>query len=859
MQTHSSPDAPYDFSIVSAVYNVAAYLDEFIASVEGQTYPRDRFEVILVDDGSTDESAARLRAWQEERPGLVTVLAHENRGLPAARNTGLAAARGRWVTFADPDDVLAADYLAEIATFIERNPTAVLVGANLLVLDDTTGEVTNTHPLRRRFAAGNRLCNLDRLPDALHVSAPAAFFRLDEVRRRGLEFDPRLRTNFEDAHFATRYLLGCEEPLVGLVATAEYRYRRRRRDAGSNLQRSWSEPDRFTTVPRLGYLDLLRRGAERSADGRVPEWIQNLVLYELSWLLSTHDAHAAAPIAVPTEATEEFHELLGQIVRHLSPDTIRGFRLRTLKPEWTAILLHGYEREAWRSPTALVSRLDPDQRLVRVSYLYTQDPPREELLGDGVPIVPAHAKVRDIAYYGRVLLHERIAWLPADREVRVRLDGRDLELRFDVERPAFALDPPTIQRELGPKPAGARGGARRLRFRDRVVRRLARTALVRRWFGDAWVLMDRVANAGDNAERLFTWLRAARPEINAWFVIEPGTTDWRRLRREGHRRVIPRGSLRWKLLMLNCRHLISSHIDQPIIRPAEIVRLREPGWRFTFLQHGVIKDDLSNWLNTKRIDVMVTSTPQEHASIAGDHTPYVLTTREVQLTGLPRFDRLLEVGARFAPERRDLVLVAPTWRVQFVPLVKPGSHERRIDPSLFESEFLRSWLGLLGSPALADAAARHGLTVAFLPHPDLQPALPDLDLPPHVRPLTFADHDAQELFARSAVLVTDYSSMAFNAAYINRPVVYFQFDREAVLSGSHLGRRGYFDYQALGFGPVAETLDGAVDAIVATLDAGREPLPEYQRRIDAAFPMRDGGCCARVTDAILASVQPARS
>ncbi len=855
VQPPAALPAPFQFSIVTAVYNVAQYLDEFIDSIEAQSYPRDRFEVIAVDDGSTDESATRLREWQEQRPGLVTILSHENRGLASARNTGLAVAKGRWVTFTDPDDVVADDYLSEVAAFIDQHPTAVLVGANLLILDDTTGAVTDTHPLRRRFAAGNRICNLDKLPDALHVSAPAAFFCLEEVHRQRLEFDPRVRPTFEDAHFATRYLLGCPEPIVGLVATAEYRYRRRRRDAGSILQRSPAEPGRFTTVLRYGYLDLLRRGAEQSEAGHAPEWIQNLVLYELSWLLSIHDTHAGTPIAVAGPVAAEFHALLADILGYLSPELIRGFRLRTLKPAWTAILLHGYRPASWHSPVAHVSQLDVDQRLVRVSYLYTGERPHEMFLSDGEPVSPVHAKTRDIAYYERVLAHERIAWLPADRELRVRLGTAELDLRFSIEQPTFSLSPATMRRELGSKAPAARVATRRLRIRDRIVRRLSRTRIVRRFFGDAWVLMDRITNAGDSAERLFAFLRDSRPEINAWFVIEAGNPDWQRLRKAGHRRVIPHGSLRWKLLMLNCQHLVSSHLDVPIIRPAAIVRIREPRWRFTFLQHGVIKDDLSNWLNTKRIDLMITSTPQEHASITADHTPYVLTTREVKMTGLPLFDRLLEIGGRVGTGDRDLVLMAPTWRVQFAPLVQQGSHHRRIDPSFFESEVLDNWLGLLRSPALAAVAEELGLTVAFLPHPDLQPAVPDLDLPAHVRPFTFAD--AQELFARSAVLVTDYSSMAFNAAYINRPVVYFQFDREAVLSGSHLGRRGYFDYERDGFGPLTTTLPEAIEAIVATLRAGRNPEPEYQRRIDAAFPARDGLCCARVVDAVVASAKPA--
>ena len=92
----------------------------------------------------------------------------------------------------------------------------------------------------------------------------------------------------------------------------------------------------------------------------------------------------------------------------------------------------------------------------------------------------------------------------------------------------------------------------------------------------------------------------------------------------------------------------------------------------------MIKDDLSPWLNNKRIDLFVTSTQPEYDSIAGDHTPYTFTAKETKLTGLPRFDRLLEQGQRFGPEQRDLVLVAPTWRDWLVPPLEVGSQKRTI-------------------------------------------------------------------------------------------------------------------------------------------------------------------------------------
>ncbi len=51
--------------------------------------------------------------------------------------------------------------------------------------------------------------------------------------------------------------------------------------------------------------------------------------------------------------------------------------------------------------------------------------------------------------------------------------------------------------------------------------------------------------------------------------------------------------------MANCEHLLASHADEPVVKPPQIVEFIEPQWRFTFLQHGVIKDDLSRWLNYK--------------------------------------------------------------------------------------------------------------------------------------------------------------------------------------------------------------------------------------------------------------------
>ncbi len=363
--------------------------------------------------------------------------------------------------------------------------------------------------------------------------------------------------------------------------------------------------------------------------------------------------------------------------------------------------------------------------------------------------------------------------------------------------------------------------------------------------------MDRIHDANDSAEILFRHLRAERPDVNAWFVLEKDTPDWERLKQDGHgKRMVAHGSLEWKLLMLNCAHLISSHIDGPIQRPPAILEHMVPRWKFTFLQHGVIKDDLSRWLNAKQMDLFVTSTPGEYESIAGDETPYVFTSKETVLTGLPRFDRLHAKAQQIHGDACDLILVAPTWRNWLVPPLAPGSQRRVIDDTFFATEYAQLWTAFLRSEALQELAERTGKRIAFLPHPNIQPILPRMDLPEHVLALSFDGEDVQEYFARAAVLVTDYSSMAFNTAYMDRPVVYFQFDAERVMAGGHVGRAGYFRYERDGFGPVVTGVEGAVAAIGDIAGNGYRSTSQFQGRIDAAFPLRDGRCSERVTAAI---------
>ena len=97
-------------SVVIPVYNTEKYLRECVDSILAQTY-KDH-EIILVDDGSTDNSPGICAAYAEKYP-FVTLIRQENKGASAARNTGISSAVGEYIHFVDSDDLLPDDGVYE--------------------------------------------------------------------------------------------------------------------------------------------------------------------------------------------------------------------------------------------------------------------------------------------------------------------------------------------------------------------------------------------------------------------------------------------------------------------------------------------------------------------------------------------------------------------------------------------------------------------------------------------------------------------------------------------------------------------------------------------------------------------------
>jgi CDP-glycerol glycerophosphotransferase (TagB/SpsB family) len=178
----------------------------------------------------------------------------------------------------------------------------------------------------------------------------------------------------------------------------------------------------------------------------------------------------------------------------------------------------------------------------------------------------------------------------------------------------------------------------------------------------------------------------------------------------------------------------------------------------------------------------------------------------------------------------------------------PGTGQYPYSAAFRNSAYFRNWQAVLRCEPLREAAGRYGYTLCFFPHAYIRQQLQDFDLS-GITLASDAGGSIQALLAETALFITDYSSTAMEVAYIRRPMLYFQFDRETFFAGQSY-TKGYFDYTRDGFGDIAVTVDELCVRALRLLENGPEMEAIYRERAETFFTLRDGECCRRAYETI---------
>lgn len=341
-------------------------------------------------------------------------------------------------------------------------------------------------------------------------------------------------------------------------------------------------------------------------------------------------------------------------------------------------------------------------------------------------------------------------------------------------------------------------------------------------YRNLWLISERGIDARDNGYYLFRHITQNHGEINAAYAITEDSPDRARVSEFG--RIIRYGSFEHFLALVLSKVKISTHIMGYTPYIDFFVRLDKIGLvkgKKIFLQHGIIKDNLTYlYSDNVNIDLFVCSAKPEY-----DYVKQFFGYSEnvVRMLGLCRYDDLHKIDS---PSRK--VLLMPTWRYNL------GGADKK---TFLESEYYKTYESLLNSRALEKLLEKYDYELVFYPHIEMQKFIGCFSGSRRVKIKSFKDCTVQELLINTDVLITDFSSVFFDYAYMEKPMIFYQFDEERFRAQHY--SEGYFSYERDAFGAIVYDEGSLLTELEKILQNGACMEDKYKKRVNAFFTLRD--------------------
>ena len=876
-------------SVIMPVYNTEKYLRQSIDSLIAQTIGfEENIQLIIVNDGSTDGSDGICREYSKKYPGNIVYISREHKGASAARNSALSEIKGKYVNFLDSDDCWGKESLKNLYDFFEKNydSTDIVCGRKIL-FDGVTGY----HNLDYKFEKTG-IIDLDKRSDIVHMDAASSLIKAEAIGE--LKFFEGLRWG-EDARFVNTILL--EKCTLGVVRESEYRYRKRSDGTSATHQETLSDSYCFDSPV---YLHKYLFELSKEKYGTVKKFIQYMAMYDITWRVKK-------PVykLLPKDKAEKYKALLTEVLQDIDDSVIYYQRSIYMNMKMYCLSLK-YGRDVRKELVYKDDKImykdfvtiDLEQAKTLLIWDYF------ELHGNILRLEGKdncwmrgndynyYAKVGGEIYYpsyqdcpkfdlitmegrvnkGRAVIYE--IHLNPQKETKItffyRMGDNTREIytalgRFShmpkteggyYARGGFIIRADEKQINVTPYTDELRDELEEnyqskllSAGQDKAVEwRKKYFEAVKSKKKELWMISDRTYVAGDNGEHFFRYMNKWHHKgIETCFNIDKDSPDYKKMLRIGN--VVPYGTDEYKLKFLLADKIISSSVSDYLFNPfGEIQKYLVDliGYEFVFLQHGLTKDDLSSWLNryNKNISLFVTSAIPEYLSIVnGD---YCMSKDIPVIAGMPRFDALYKKNRHSRRSRK--ILIIPTWRQEI-----KGSYDPKESKSIYfegfkETEYFKFYNSLINDERLLKVMKDKGCTGLLCMHPMHSEQWKDFD-GNEVFKVNEGLVDYQKEFVSGALLLTDYSSVAFDFAYLHKPVIYTQFDKEEFYK-KHTYNEGYFDYERDGFGPVCYDKDSAVKSIISAIENGFRCDEKYLKRVDEFYPYHDAHCCRRVYEAI---------
>lgn len=876
-------DKEFIISTIIPVYNVEKYLRETIDSVIDQTIGFENIQMILVNDGSPDNSEKICLEYKEKYPDNIVYIKQENKGVSAARNNGFKHAKGKYINFFDSDDVWSKDAYEKGIEFLENNKEVDVVAFRLKYFEASK----DYHTLDYKFIYDG-IVDIMKKPSFIVLHANSCIIRSEAIPEN--PFDTRLKI-CEDTTMLFQILF--DKQKYGMISSVCYNYRKRVNQS-SAMQSAKTKPYWYTDTIKYAHKFLIELSNKNF--GKVIPFLQYFLMYESQWRIKSGIA-----ASLNSEEKEQYNKDLRYIISLIDDEVIAFQKNLTLIEKFEAFILK-YGNSVKKKFKVKDNKFYINKTYINNVFYLSNNIEIFEINKNNKLLI-----IGNINYFEKANFyieynskqkklntiereHPAYETLKLDvykNEYKVELDIKENStIKFYIEingkkyliRNSFIhysrlrslpnayyyenkylftknYDKDNYIESINVRKSSCfKAFIKEIKYLSWLLFKNKKACCIRilywltkPFYKNIFLFADREFMAGDSAEVLFKYFNKVNKnkKSKTYFAVEKESEDFEKMKEFG--RVVDYHSLKYKMLFLHAKFLISSHADEYVNNEfgktmgyyADLYR-----FRYIYLTHGILLHDSSQWLNriNKNFTLNVATSPMEYESLLEDK--YFFDKNQIIKTGMPRYDNLMNMKVK----EENKILFMPSWRSTLTGPVIPNSQHRQYNPKFKESEYFLFYKKLFSDKRLLDALKKSGLKIKFCIHPSFRAQVKDFKGNEYVE---FAiDVNSQYETLSSKFLVTDYSSAACDFAYMNKPVIYANFDIDHIYD-VHYYNKGYFDYDIHGFGPNCKDYETFLNEMLKLINNDCKLEKKWENRMKKFFFYRDNKNSERVYKEIM--------
>jgi CDP-glycerol glycerophosphotransferase (TagB/SpsB family) len=211
---------------------------------------------------------------------------------------------------------------------------------------------------------------------------------------------------------------------------------------------------------------------------------------------------------------------------------------------------------------------------------------------------------------------------------------------------------------------------------------------------------------------------------------------------------------------------------------------------------------------------------------------------DLRLTGVARYDGLISQPIR-------QILIIPTWRAYISMPVSIGN-VRPYSETFKETDYFKIFNSLINNSQMIETAKRCNYKVIYVLHPTISSQIDDFTPGENVEVISPVNVNYEKVLTESDLMITDYSGVQFDFAYMRKPILYYHPDKLP----PHYEEGGFY-YDTMGFGEICSDEQHLVDSLCDYMEHECKIQPFYKDRADQFFAFSDTNNCKRIYDSIL--------